>query len=794
MPVIRADEKTFQIRFYEAIFGENNLEGNIHIDRNTDGYTDGIIFEHKTNVIAYGRSKALSQVLIYLTRFNASGYPVPRTIAIICQERQKAYIYDANDYIDIINNIVDYGSLKASNGIENFTERHIPIEIDFNINSAQGMMNILNLINEEPKFVKVNIDIHNVYGWSNFYYKYADLHGQKPEKKKFFDELRNPIGTLEKYINPWTGSESDFTLIMDLLNDPMTQKKLGAFYTPELYCKLAHKLLQQAISRVPDGNDYVIIDRCAGTGNLEEVLSDDELSHVIINTYELKEWYVLKDRIGHRVRYVIPPIPTPPKLLPDLNSEGFLSGANALTKEFIDTLNDVIDKTKVSDKVTVILYENPPYIETTGIEFQMMEEPNNQSDWKNTFVVEEMKKEISGPATNDMGNAFIWSGFHYFLKEPTDSYVLFSPAKYWKAQHLIDKKFLGGYAVNRKFFHAPTPACIMVVLWSNENETISSFELKAINLDETMDNYIEEGTIKVKRINSLFSEKYYDNNNDSTDTFDGIACELNGLESFKPDNKIRVKKNYNDNIIGYLVAQASGFDNNRLLSSLHIAGRYNANGFYLRRKNFIEKLPMFVASRYSDHYNDWKIMSMIMKSADGSNKYYQDLKNGKLDSFMCKCLIWTGLTHYAHMRSLNGSDNRLYLNQLCFDGDDTFAAIELNNFINNGYVLTPEEENLFSDWNTIITRVRQKYSNGTYRYPYNEELKQGYNPNYKYGLYQIDEEVNYKIDGAPDRNGLIKKVYNDGDLNNLIKAFKSKLKMYYTNNLVDTLFEYEFLK
>jgi type I restriction-modification system DNA methylase subunit len=76
---------------------------------------------------------------------------------------------------------------------------------------------------------------------------------------------------------------------MDCLNDPQHKKELGAFYTPKEYCKLAVNFVREAISKVPKGNDYVIIDRCAGTGNLEVCLSDEELSHTIVSTYELKE-------------------------------------------------------------------------------------------------------------------------------------------------------------------------------------------------------------------------------------------------------------------------------------------------------------------------------------------------------------------------------------------------------------------------------------------------------------------------------------------------------------------------
>ena len=195
---------------------------------------------------------------------------------------------------------------------------------------------------------------------------------------------------------------------MDVLNDPMTQKKLGAFYTPPTYAKKASELVLQAIRRVPTGNDYVIIDRCAGTGNLEIFLDDggeDILSHVIVGTYELKEWMVLKDRHYGRVRYIIPPVPTNPTEFPKLNDEGFLSGANALTRDLIE--NKEIRKYLDNPNCSIILFENPPYIETTSVEFQRRGQGADASDWKKCYITEEMKKEVKGPALNDIGNVFM---------------------------------------------------------------------------------------------------------------------------------------------------------------------------------------------------------------------------------------------------------------------------------------------------------------------------------------------------------------------------------------------------
>ena len=61
--LFNSDEKTWQGEFYRNLFGDD-YEG-ISVDRSTDGYTRGILFEHKTNIQSYGESKALGQALIY---------------------------------------------------------------------------------------------------------------------------------------------------------------------------------------------------------------------------------------------------------------------------------------------------------------------------------------------------------------------------------------------------------------------------------------------------------------------------------------------------------------------------------------------------------------------------------------------------------------------------------------------------------------------------------------------------------------------------------------------------------
>lgn len=182
---------------------------------------------------------------------------------------------------------------------------------------------------------------------------------------------------------------------------------------------------------------------------------------------------------------------------------------------------------------------------------------------------------------------------------------------------------------------------------------------------------------------------------------------------------------------------------------------------------------------------------MTMKSADKAEQYYADISTGKLNKFLCQTLIWTCLSQFPHMRSLYGSDGRFYRNELCFDnlgGKITLARQKLEEFKANGYELTDEEKALFAKWDAILRRIKEKVQTDGWK---------EYNPQFTYGLYQIDEEINIRVQSKTEpwkKDGSPNMVIRDGDLNQLIKDLKGMVKQYYLNNLVDTLFEYEFLK
>jgi hypothetical protein len=650
-------ERDGQLDFYNRVLPRVNPALNIEdiLSDNSDGVLNGNLLEFKLNVADL--NAALFQCVKYLSAMRIKGKPVPSNILIIDLNAATLWAYHSADYLAAIEEPYSGGASKDNSGFIGGAA----LETLHYESNPQDVTRLISLL-KENNFTKIHIDENCIVGWAEHFYRRLptarkeDFLGDYTGKHKKFGEIRKPI-IFADYIIPYTGKTNvKFNYLMDKLNDFLLKKNLGAFYTPPEYAKKALELVRKAIARVPEGNDYIILDRCAGTGNLESAMTDDELNHTIVSTVEYYEYKVLQELLGSRVREIIPPIETY-----DTFSAGLVSGADALSKEYIN--NSIIRRYLDDPNVTVILFENPPYSETTSAEHQRRGAGGSSSaPWKNSFVVKEMKKDIKGKvrgqASNDKGNAFIWSGFKYYLRQPTDSYIVFSPVKYWKAQHLIKKQFIQGFAYNRRHFHTNIDACIMCALWANVDDTdISEFSLTGYDIDVATGALSEyPKPLPIKRIDKTFSSIYYDKRNFSDkDKTDGILTEGDGLEA-RNGQKCRVAPLYNENILCYMVADSSGFDNPDLSSSILVGARYNGNGFFVRKDNYLEKLPMFCASRYITYNRTWTERARIMKSADGATFFTRDVARGKLKQFLLKCLLFTCLEMQNHMRTFTGSD------------------------------------------------------------------------------------------------------------------------------------------
>lgn len=739
-------EKEGQLHFFNN-FNIDIDENNVLV-ANTDGIYNGNIFEFKTNI--NNTQQVLFQAVKYLSRQRMTGNPVPKNILLISLNQSKLYLFNSQDYFDEIHKIY-YGGASKNN--EGFTVKKSGLEIDYS--TSIGADKVLKLL-KENNFTKIKIDEDCVVSWAERYYK------ENPSAKKsdFLDdkdggEIYNPI-KLKEYILPFTENTNiKFKYLMDKLNDNLTKKELGAFYTPPAYAKKAVELVREAIKLVPEGNDYIILDRCAGTGNLQAELSEEELSHTIVSTYEYYEYKLLLERFNGRVRHIIPPT--------DDNvvfSAGFVVNADALSDDFVNdqTIRQYID----NPKCTIILFENPPYAESGAIQTNEARTEKGAS-WKKSFIAKEIKDKVKGAAKNDLANLFIWSGFEKYLRQETDSYILFSPAKYFKTQDVVNKKFEKGFIFNRKHFHAGASA-LSCVFWRNKNEKKETFEFKIYDIDDKKTIDVDDDEIvflsnsTVKKVYALPS-KLYDKRTFNDDEV-GIISQSNGFEYDKKTG-IRINPIYNKNILGYMIVQSFLFENPRLKVNFTRLPVFNGNGFYLRSDKYLEKLPLFTAGKYPIE-DKWYENGVIATTSDGGDKYVKD------KDFLKTCFIFTCLSRYNKCISFTGSDKRFYKNELCFD-IDTLASEQLSK-----YKLDKDEEELIRIWKNILNEAKKT---------------KNYNITLAYGPYQIEIELNsfYKDDND-------KKVYEYPTLNGELDNLKKKLKSYYVTHITKKLFEYELLK
>lgn len=798
-------------------FADLRIDADVELTHNTDGVYKGTLFEFKLTISDI--NKALFQAIKYLSHRRIKGDPVPAQILLVALNEENAYLFNSEDFILDIEKI--YAGAASKNNAD-FSANTKSEKIDFS--HLSGLRRITEILGVE-KYTKIHIDLFDVVGWADRFYR----ENSTASKIKLFKELRAPK-YFAAYIYPWTGNEKDFKYIMDLLNDKQHKKELGAFYTPPAYSLKATELVRRAIKQIPKGHNYIILDRSAGTGNLEEFLTDkrvdditigelsryidkslktkylqdkadiittfyskrnfneitvselekhktklslhnyifdNELSHAIVNTYELKEWIVLNERIGDRVELIIPP---PQEVS---NKEALVDGGDALSSRFVaeqksigmsKEYNDSIAMLSsfVKDKKTnIILYENPPYRDSSAAN---VENATNRSS-RGSFVFEEMKKDLKNLANSnistarDISNQFIWSGWNYYLKKPNDFFVLFSPIKYWKSLGLGEKKFIDGFLFNRHFFHAGASA-ITCILWQNIYESQEELTLKAFDIDDKDTHEQEDDEIsflkeiEIKKVHKTF-ESLFDRQKFNDDKYDGVFCEKNGTEARR---KTDSKSVYNKNIVGYMVPK--GFVINQTNIDLVRSTFYNARGFYLRSSNFIDTLPLFAAKLYPQ--KSWYERDVYFTTADGGDRYLED------KDFLKTCFIFACLSQRNHCRSFDGSDGRFYKNELCFD-KGTLASSKITS-----YKLTKEEKDLLDVFSNVLTKAK---------------TTKNYNKKYTYGTYQIDEELNTRY-----KNENEEWVYDYPELNTEIISLKTKLAKYYEAVIQPKLFQYELLK
>ena len=764
-------EREGQMEFFDNYGIPYEDDASVLVD-NTDGIYNGNIFEFKLTI--NNLNKTLFQAIKYLSRMRVKGESVPATILLIDLNATTVYVYKSKDYFDAIHKIYTGAASKNNDG---FVAEKADQVLNYSdmVQSSQ-VKKILKgkKINPDEMYMPIDIDENCIVGWAERYYS------EKPTASKG-DFLGDDTGTAVKVtgeireprhfkglINPYTGnSNKKFKYLMDCLNDRLSKKDLGAFYTPMAYAKKAAELVQMAVDRVPDGNDYIILDRCAGTGNLEAALigltdknGDELIEHCVVSTYEYYEYKVLQERIGDMVRDIIPP--TEANVIYE---NGKVTNADAMSKEFID--NPIIRQYVDDQRCTIILFENPPYRDTSA------SEKSSSGTAKQSYMFGEMQKDLVNVSNSnvstarDLANQFIWSAWQFYLRQPEDSYVLFSPIKYWKSLGLSERRFEKGFLFNRSHFHA-TASAISCILWSNYKETIESLTLKAFDLNGNNESAFVK-SIVVRKAKRTF-EVIYDRRRFSTDTPNGIYCNGDGTEAV--NRKCDGTSFFNQNIIAF--AHTNGFNlapQNKYFTRLPL---YDNRGTVVRADVYQTMLPLFVAKMFPQ--DEWYEKDVYATSSDGGDAYTKD------PQFLKACLIYTCLSNQNKCLTFDGSDGRHYQNELCFDNTNPerlpLALTDLNKYASvNDTVLDDDERALMALWYKIMAEAKETSN---------------YNPEFTYGVYQISKELNtFTVVGT----GKSKKItYDYPELNGDLESLRKMLKDYYKSHITEKMFKYELLK
>lgn len=764
------NEREGQIAFFDNYGIPYNDDASVLVD-NTDGVYNGNILEFKLNI--NNPNKVLFQAIKYLSKMRVRGESVPATILLIDLNATTVYVYKSKDYFADIHKIYTGAASKDNEG---FVAGPADAEYDYSdmAQSAQ-VKKILkgHKVDPDEMYMPVDIDENCIVGWAERYYR------EKPKATKG-DFLGDDTGTAVKVtgeirdpkhfkglINPYTGKSNEkFKYLMDCLNDRLSKKDLGAFYTPIPYAKKAAELVQMAVDRVPDDNDYIILDRCAGTGNLESALigltdknGDDLISHCVISTYEYYEYKVLQERIGDKVRDIIPP--TEANVVYE---NGKVANADAMSKEFIE--NPIIRQYVDDPKCTIILFENPPYRDQS--QKNNKRETKNEKHTDKSFVRDLMSSEKKyGLAVNDILNCFVYSAWKYYLRQEGDSYILFAPIKHWKRVGISNHQYNGGFIFNRRHFHASSEAISCLSFgFSEANDESIVLDAYEINDETTATEFVKSVTVKKshKVMSELFDKRKFSNDNNVA-----ICCNRDGTEAFRD---CRFKPYYNDNMVAYLRAESYGFDANSLC--LVRNGLYNGNGFYLRSDKYLEGLPLFVAKSFP--FDEWYLKNMIDTTSDGGDAYTHDA------NFLKSCLIYTCLSNQNKCLTFDGSDGRHYQNELCFDGTDPtripLALADLNKYVaDQATALDDDETALLDLWNKIMDEAAQTA---------------GYDASKTYGVYQITKELNTSHTEGTGKSE--KTIYDYPVLNGDLTTLRVMLKAYYKSHITAKMFEYQLLK
>lgn len=605
-----------ELEWMQDFYKELQIEPDYSL--NTDWKVNWNLLEFKLNFTNLNAHR--NQIKRYIQAYNSGAYQIPKYSYLIS--------LNTHEYIKIDN---------ENNTEITSSKRKSPNDFK------------LELMNQ-CEYIKWRIDEYSIVSYNNKLCAEFKSHFKSKDdvKKEFISPHFLDIKPFEwdKQLELEEKNKNEIWWLhfnMNMLWPNLLKKQLWAFFTPDEYVKISTEMVREAIKLVPEWNDYIILDRCAWTWDLEKFLTEEELSHCVLNTIDYTEWTTLKWLYEWRAKMIIPPTHE------TLTEQWLLKDWDALSEEFHNykPLNDII----ADEKTTIILLENPPYAEPQW----------NANKWQLTFTVKwwfiyNIMGEESFEAKNinrDLANQFIWSWFRYYVRKPSDQAIIFSPIKYRKSQHLIDKTFISWYLCNKKYFNA-SEWWISLIHWRNTD--------------------VKQKTLKFK-----------------SDLWDRIIKKL-----YK--NPKELLSDWDWNVLWYIfnLSNIPNFSNGDLFNDLKSRKRKleAQKAYKLSTNNVLQQLPLRVANCYE--CKDYTEIDVIMKSADWWDKYQKD------NEFLKSCFIW------ACISQRNKCISKWKLkNELCFKQNTQADKILIGQKLDN------EDMNLINLWTNVLNEAKntKEYNN-----------------------------------------------------------------------------------
>ena len=405
----------------------------------SDGIVGNTIIECKLDENEGGGVKKAYQELFNIipTRLKQNGEKIPFYRIYVELETFLVEVYDCHCKLkDKFNWHDDYAKFKKY--FEDTTETYEYDLMDKDVDLVEVIQNIYKMMNVSTKLDAYKYLEQGLAGWF------------KP-----FDIKKHNINKL--------------ILNNDKMNEKYVQKMEGAFFTPPRYVKISTQYILNAINNAKnDGFDnFVIIDRCAGVGNLESQFDEKIYSHLILGTINEAEALTANIRFNGLAQVEI---------------------VDALSKQGVEFYQNAIETYKKKHnvkKLAVILLENPPYAQTNSNKAGGI-----KSVYQKTWVHTQMQKG------EDLDEQFVFSAFKYY---DIYAYIHYGPIKIWKSRHLINKEVKEAYLCNKKYFNAGESA-IALLYWTSKDKNYEELHFK---------NDIDDDFL-VKKVHKTISEFYED--------------------------------------------------------------------------------------------------------------------------------------------------------------------------------------------------------------------------------------------------------------------------------------------